>query len=60
MFKTIFISMLFNFALASLTTFNHLLTNQFVMEHRDTLSMIGIVSIRFTHITEWQIKMTLY
>ena len=39
MFKVIFIFMFLFFALASLTTLNYLLTNQFIMEHRDTLSL---------------------
>ena len=56
--------MLLSLALVSLTTLNHLFLNQFITEHRNTFSLTttsrDFVSVSFTHITEWQIKMTLY
>ena len=56
--------MLLYLAVDSLTTHNHLLTNKFIMEHRDTFSLTkksrDNVSVSFTHKIEFQVKMTLY
>ena len=60
MFKIIFILMLLFLAHASLTTLSHIFFNQFITEHRDTLSSTKTlrdkVLVSFTHIKEWQIK----
>ena len=56
--------MLLFLALASLTTHNHLLINQFITQHRNTFSLAkksrDTVLVGFTHRKEWQINMTLY
>ena len=52
--------MLLFLAFAGLTTINHLFSNQFITEHRDTLSSTKTsrdnVSVSFINITECQIK----